>query len=632
MFDFIRNNKRFSQIFLALITLPFAFFGVESYVRNSSGGSEVATVGKAKVSLRELQEALREQEDKVRQQTGGKVDPAMFNSPAVRRAVLNQVINQRLLGVAASEAKLSVTDADLARFISTVPALQENGKFSPERYATLVAGQGMSKELFEARLRQDLAMQQLMQPVSDASIAGQTLSARWVAAQLGQREVAEIRLMPEAYAARVKLDGDAVAKYYEINRKQFERPEQVRVEYLVLSQEEMLKQVAVSDAEIKARYDARADRYKETETRRASHVLIKAAKDAPDAEVNAAQVKAAEVLALARKAPGDFARLAAQYSQDPGSANKGGDLDWFGRGMMVKPFEDAVFGMKEGELSDVVRSDFGFHIIKLTGVRAERVKPLDAVRVEIADEIKRELVARKYAEAAEAFSNTVYEQSDSLKPAAEKWNLATRQSDWMTKGSRLAAPFDNPKLLAAIFSEDSIKNKRNTEAVEVGSGVLVSARVAEHRPATLQSLDEVKDAINRHLIAEQAAKLAAADGAEQLAKLTKGETIATPWGSPRLIFRGEPSGIAPDAIRAIFSADAAKLPAYASAILPNGGYALYKVSAVKSAAADDPRTAGLNQQYARMAAEEEFGAWMESLRQRHPVTINQTALENKERQ
>ena len=300
--------------------------------------------------------------------------------------------------------------------------------------------------------------------------------------------------------------------------------------------------------------------------------------------------------------------------------------------MMVKPFEDAAFGMKEGEISDVVRSDFGFHIIKLTGIRAERIKAYDAVHAEIADEIKRELVARKFAEAAEAFSNTVYEQSDSLKPAAEKWKLAARQSDWITKGSKLAAPFDNPKLLAAIFSEDAIKNKRNTEAVEVGSGVLVSARVAEHRPATLQSVDEVKDAISRRLIAEQAAKLAVADGTEQLAKLAKGGAIAAPWGPARPIFRGESSGITPDAVRAVFSADAAKLPAYAAAALPSGGYALYKVSAVKSAAADDPRAAGLNQQYARMAAEEEFGAWMESLRQRHPVTINQTVLESKERQ
>jgi peptidyl-prolyl cis-trans isomerase D len=631
MFDSVRNNKKIVQLFLAMITLPFAFWGVESYVRNSSSGSEVATVGDSKIGLQELQGALREQEDRFRQQSGGKVDPAMFNTPMMRRAVLDQVINQKLLSVAAQDAKVSVTDADLARFIATVPSLQENGQFSPERYASLVAAQGMSKEFFESRLRQDLAMQQVMLPVGDSSIVGRMSSSRWTTAQLEQREVTELRLLPEAYAAQVKLDTDAAAKFYESNRKQFERPEQVRVEYLVLSQEELLKQANVSDAEIKARYDARADKYKEAETRRASHVLIKASKDAPDAEVKAAQTKAVEIRAAVKKAPADFTRLAAQNSQDPGSASKGGDLDWFGRGMMVKPFEDAVFSMKEGEVSDVVRSDFGFHIIKLTGVRAERVKPLEMVRVEIADELKREQAARKFAEVAEGFGNTVYEQPDSLKPAAEKLKLTIRQSDWMIKGAKFAAPFDNPKLIAAIFSDDAVKNKRNTEAVEVGSGILVSARIVEHKPASLQALDEVKDAISRRLIAEQASRLAAADGAEKLDKLKKGEAITGAWGAPRLVLRASPVGIAPDAVRGVFAADVGKLPAYAAAALPNGAYVLYKVSAVKPATADDPRTVSVSQQYARLVAEEEFSSWMQSLRQRHPVKINQAVLENKER-
>ncbi len=230
---------------------------------------------------------------------------------------------------------------------------------------------------------------------------------------------------------------------------------------------------------------------RKAEPRRASHILIRAAKDAAEAEVTAAKAKADQLLAQVRKSPDDFAKIAKENSQDPGSAEKGGDLDWFSRGAMVKDFEDVAFTLKEGQISDVVRSDFGFHIIRVTGVRPERVKPLDEVKADILAELKREAGVRKYAEAAEAFGNTVYEQADSLKPAAEKWKLELRQSQWLVKGGKLAPPFDNQKLAAALFSDDGVKNKRNTEAVEVAPGTLVSARVLEHKPAALQPLEVV---------------------------------------------------------------------------------------------------------------------------------------------
>lgn len=635
MFDYVRNNKKITQLFLALITLPFAFFGIEAFVSSSGGGAEVARVGNSKIYMQELENALREQQERLRPQLGARFDPAIFNTPQMRRSVLDNLINQRLLAQYAKDNHFSISDADLIRFISGIPALQEDGKFSPERYASVVAAQGMSKEMFEARLRQDLATQQLILPI-DAVITGSTSARLWLNSLMEQREISEVRLLPEAYLAQVKLASDAVTRHYEANRSQFELPEQVRAEYVVLAKDVLQESAAISADDIKARYQSKLDAFKAPETRRASHILITAGKDAPMAEIKTAETRAMELLGKIKKSPGDFARLARESSQDPGSAAKGGDLDWFGRGMMVKPFEAAVFAMKEGETSELVRSDFGFHIIRVTGIRAERIKPLDEVQAEITAELKQEAAIKKFAEAAEAFGNMVYEQSDSLKPAAEKWKLQLRQTDWISNatkaGGKLPAPFNNAKLASSLFGEDAIKNKRNTESVEVAPGTLVAARVLEHRPASLQPLESVRAGIEKYLMREEAIKLALKDGEAKLASLNKDEKLELAWSAAKNISRIEAAGMSPDMVKAVFKADASKLPVFAGTALPGHGYALLRIAGVKAGeiSPTDPRVQGMTQQYSRFVAEEEFLAWLTTLKGKYKVEISQSQLEKKE--
>lgn len=633
MFDIVRNNKKITQGFLALITLPFAFWGVDSYVRNADSGAGVATVGGSPISQPELQSAMREQQERMRAQLGGKLDPAMLETPQMRGAVLDSLVTQKLLAQQAQKARLMIGNEQLAQFIAGVPSLQENGRFSKERYEAVVAAQGMSKEMFEARLRQDMAMQQLMLPVSDAGIGSQAAAGRWLAIQLEQREIAQALLMPEAYAGQVKLAADAVQKYYDANRKQFEVPDQIRAEFLVLSRDALGAQTVVGDDEIKAYYQSHADRYRVGETRRASHILIPAAKNATEAEVKAAKAKADELLAKVKVNPGDFAKLARENSLDTVSAAKGGDLDWFGRGAMVKTFEDTAFALKEGQVSDVVRSDFGFHIIRLTGMRPEQVKPIVEVRAEIVAEIKREAGTKKYSEAAEAFGNMVYEQADSLKPAAEKLKLEMRQTQWLARGAKLPPPFDNKKMGDALFGDDALKNKRNTEAVEVASGTLVSARVLEHKPAALQPLEVVRGDIEKRLVREEAAKLAIKDGEAKLATLVKGEAVKLAWSAAQNVSRADAKGLSPEALRAVFKADVGKFPVHVGTGFPGNGYALYRISSVTAGEGgqDNQRGRALAQQYARFVAEEEFAAWMATLKESFPVVINKAALESKER-
>lgn len=633
LFDIVRNNKRVTQLFLALITLPFAFWGVESYVRNTDSDIAVASVGRGKISQQEFRAAMREQQDRMRTQLGGKVDPATFETPQMRRAVLDSLITQRLLAAHVRTGKMVVGDQQLVQFIASVPSLQDKGKFSKERYEALVTSQGMSKEMFEARVRQDIAVQQLVLPVTEAGIVGSVASNRWMATQLERREISELQLVPDNFTGKVSLGSDAVEKFYEANRKLFELPEQVRAEYLVLSRDAMAAQAAIGDEDIKAYYKTHEARFKEPESRRASHILIRADKAAPESEANAAKAKAEGLLAQVRKAPAEFAKLAKQHSQDPGSAAKDGDLDWFGRGAMVKAFEDAVFSLKDGQVSDVVRSDFGFHVIRVTGIRPERIKSLDDVKAEIVAELRREIGAKKYAEAAEAFGNTVYEQSDSLKPAAEKWKLEVRQTQWIAKGGKLAPNFDSPKLTGALFGDDALKNKRNTEAVEVAQGMLVAARVLEHKPAALQPIESVRAGIEKRLIREEAAALAIKEGEEKLVRLRKGETIDLKWPPSRVVSRNQAPGLPPESIRAIFATGTATPPVHVGVGYSGRGYALYRITSVKAgeSSKDDPGSRALSQKYAGLIAEEEFAAWMASLKASNPVEINKAALETKER-
>ncbi|MGE5385578.1 MAG: SurA N-terminal domain-containing protein [Betaproteobacteria bacterium] len=631
MFDAVRNNKKIVQIFLALITLPFAFWGVDSYVRNAANDGAVAKIGSIKITNQQFQQELRERQERFRSQMGPLFDPKMMDLPEVRRGILNEMIDQRVLMLEAQKNRIGASDEALRRAITSMQGFQENGKFSPERYETLIKAQGMTPAAFEAQLRQDLTLQQMAGTVGRANIVAKTVSDRVLGIQSAQREVLEYRFTAEAFLGQVKLEEGAAKKYYDANARQFEIPEQARAEFVVLSQEAIGSQVSVSDAEIKAWYEGHKDRYQQPEERRASHILVKL--DDKDKDKAKVKAKAEELLKEVQKNPAAFAELAKKNSEDPGSAEKGGDLGFFGRGAMVKPFEDAAFKLKEGEISGLVESDFGFHIIKITAIRAAKEKTLAEVRPEIEAELKRSAASRKFAEAAEAFSNGVYEQADSLKPVADKFKLTIQQSGWLTRTPNPAnGPLANEKILKSLFSEDAIKNKRNTEAVETGPNTLVAARIAEYKPSAQQPFETVRANIENLLKHQQAEALAKKAGEERLAALQKGaDEKQIAWSAPKTISRLDAKAVPPAAVPAIFKADAAKLPAFAGAELPGAGYALYKIVKAEAGKIDDERRRVISGQLETLIAQEEMQAYIAALRARYKVEIDKTLLEAKEK-
>ena len=635
MFDAVRNNKRIVQIFLGLITLPFAFWGIDSYVRNSGAGSDLASVGDSKISIPQFEQALRERQDQMRQSMGASFKPEIMNSPEVRLGILNSLIDQRLLLLEASKNSLMMSDEALRDFISNVPALQENGKFSMSRYESVLRSQNMSQPQFEARVRQDLMLQQLIGTIGSSAFVSSTQAEAMLRLQSEERQFSEFRISSEQIADKVKIESATVQKFYDDNKSRFEVPEQVKAEYVVLSLDALLPQVTVSDAEVKAWFEGHQDRYQQSEERRASHILIPTNGDAGKEK---AKAKAEEVLKEIQKAPARFADLARQHSQDPGSAQKGGDLGFFGRGMMVKPFEDAVFGQKEGEISGLVESDFGYHIIKVTGIKVAKQRPLDEVRAEIEGELKRQAATRKFAEAAESFNNMVYEQSDSLQPVVDKFKLKVQQSGWLPKNTdpqALAAlgSLGNEKVVTALFSEEAVKNKRNTEAVEVAPNTLLAARVVEHVPASTRPFDSVKDDIEKYLKAQEAQAQAKTAGEARLADLIKGEDKVA-WSASRSASRlqARQLQLPPAALQAIFKADVQKLPAYVGVSVGNV-YALYKITKVSQPEKiDENQLKALRAEYGSIVAQEDLSAYLSSLRSRYKIDVNKAALEPRERQ
>jgi peptidyl-prolyl cis-trans isomerase D len=619
MFDFVQKHKRWLQVFLGLIAITFATWGIESYTRFAGGRDTVASVNGSDISAREFDAQLRAQQEQLRRMFGGRVDPAAFDNPEGRRAVLDQMVAERLVAVETAKRNLAIDNQRLMELIVSAPDFQEGGKFSPEAFERIARSQNppLSTRQFEERLRQNISFQQLAGSVADTTIVPRAVAARLAAIEGQQREVAEARIPARQYLAQVKLDDAKIKEYYDANQAEFRTPERVRAEYVVLSAENLAKQEAVTEDEVKKAYEDRAAAFRIDEQRRASHILVKTKEEAD------------KLVAELKKNPGAFAELAKKQSQDPGSAEKGGDLGWFGRSAMVKPFEDAAFSMKQGELQ-VAQSDFGFHVIRLTGIQAGKTKPLEEVRQQLTAELTRQKATRKYGEAAEAFDNLVYEQSESLKPVAERFKLQIQTTGWIAKapGQELGA-LDNPKLLAALFSQDAIAGKRNTDAVEVAPSTRVAARVIEHQPAAQRKYEEVKDQIGELLRRREALRLAEQDGAAKLEQLKKGENPALTWSAPRMVSRRAAQGLQGEVLRKVVAADASKLPAYVGMAIPETGYLIVRITKVVEG---EPPAAGDKQFEARatgMQGAADYEAYVASLKGRASISVNAANLEKK---
>lgn len=620
MFDFVHEKRRFVQIVLVLIVLPFAFFGVASY-RHAGDSNGPASVNGVDISQQAFDTALRQQQDRMRQMLGANFDPAMFDNSAMKRAVLDNLIAQRVLLDRARAVGLTVTDQQMAEVIAGIDAFKVDGKFDNKRYARALANQNMSPLMFEARVKDDLVGQQLRDAYKLNGYAANRVAKNIIALNEQQRMVSVVKVVPDTFMSQAKVDDVEIKTYYDQHQKEFKVPEKIKVAYVVLSIKGLMSKADVKTEEAKQYYEGHLTEFTLPEQRQASHILLTVADTAPQAEQDAVKARALDLLKQVKQNPSKFAELAKKYSQDPGSAVQGGDLGLFARGMMVKSFDDAVFALKMGEISGLVKSSFGYHIIKLTKIKSAKASPYSEVAAEILNKLRKQKAADNFAELADKFSNTVYEQSDTLEAAAKLAGVKIQDSAWLNKGVT-SGDIWTAKMLEAVFSDDVIHNKRNTAAIEVSADTLVSARMLEHKAAAVRDFSEVANTIKQKILRKKALDMAVKQGTMLLGQLQKGEKPALSWSVSQTITHAKHGALDVTMVRKLFQSDSAKLPQYVGAESKQGGYILVRVDAIKNAAQpDDVKVARYAQQLRKMTGDEMFQAYLEEARKHEKIKV-----------
>lgn len=575
-------------VILGILFIAFAFFGLNSYLQTDAV-SYAAVVNGEEIGLARLQRAYETLRTRMEEQLGDSYDPAMLDEKVLKANALQQLITQRLILQAADSAGFAASNEQVALKISTVDAFKENGVFSKERYEQVLGYQGIRPAEFEQSLKQDIIINQFSSGITtSAAVPGQNLSQAFTL-EGQQRRFKYLQLPLSMFISQVTVSDEEAEKYYETHGDAFMTPERVRAQYLELDVATLDPGVEVDEQAIQALYDEQASNYVTPEERHARHILIRLLPDT-DEETTSAALEKANSIVSRLDAGEDFAALATELSEDPGSAANGGDLGFFGRGLMAPEFEKAVFELEPGERSKPVKSPFGFHIIELVEIRPEVATPLAEVRDELIKQLLSSERSDLYYEKSETLSNLAFEQPDSLQGAADELELEIRDTDWVTvnEGSGIAA---HAAVREALFSEDVLDNGNNSAAIEIATDHVVVLRIAERQEAVRQSLDVVGEQIRQLLRNDKARTLAETRGSELLADLQKGDvtldTVAAAESqevqSTELVTRNA-STPAAAVVAAAFAASApqADQPVYHGRMSASGDYIIVALEEVKA--------------------------------------------------
>ena len=627
MFDFIRKHTKVTMALLFLLIVPsFVLFGLDGYNRSREQGVAVARVDGKDIIQSEWDRAHQLEVDRLRASMPS-LDAKLLDSPQARYATLERLVRDRVIAAAADKFKLVISDQRLARELQQSPEIaslrRPDGNLDMERYRQVLGSQGMSPEMFEANVRADLSNRQVLMGIGASGFSSSSAADLALNAYFEKREIQLARFNAADFAAKLSPTDADFDQFYKANEKLFQAPEQASIEYVVLDVETVRKGITINEADLKTYYEQNLQRLSGAEERRASHILITSPKTASAEERQKAKAKAEELLAAVKKSPDTFADVARKNSQDPGSAPSGGDLDFFARGAMVKPFEDAVFSMKKGDISAVVESEFGYHIIRLTDIKAPKQRSFEEMKPELEADLKKQQAQKKFSETAEAFTNGVYEQADSLKPVAERLKLDIKTASNVTRqpSAGTTGVLASPKFLNALFGPDAIEKKRNTEAIEVAPSLLVSGRILQYTPARTQPFAEVKDAVRQRWLAQRSAEEARKEG---LAKLVAWKAVpaSAVLAAPVLVSREQTQNLPVQVIDAALRVDASALPVFAGVDLGAQGYAIVKVA--KVVPRDAPPDAAAKQernQYAQWWTSAENLAYYNGLKERFKAEI-----------
>lgn len=608
MLQAFRTHKRWMMFIAMIFIIPsFVVTGIYSYNRMSDSENDLATVGDTSITMMDFDNAKRQYLDNFRRQMGQSFKPNMLDTAEARASILAALISDRAISLEIASEYMNVGEADAINLVKQAPAFQRDGKFSTEAYQQFLNSMGKSDEQFVLELRRDLTRQMLLSAVSQTTQASNTVAQRIHDLLTEERTIRTFEIKPTAFLKSVSVTDVEAQSYYDQNKSLFAVPESVDIEYVVLSPESY-KNIKASEDDIKTFYEQNLQRFSTPEERRASHILIAVNNEKTDAD---AKKEADEIYKQLQADPSKFAQLAKSKSADPGSARQGGDLGFFQKGMMVPEFDNAVFSGKKGDLVAPVKTQFGYHIIKIVDVKAAQAKPLKEVRGEIEALYQQQAAIRAFAEDAENFSNMVYEQSESLQPVAERFGLKIQTVKNVTRD--FEDQLINPNVIEALYGFDVLEDKRNSNAIEVASNTLLSARVTAHHKQTVKTFDEVKGDIVATLKNQKATEAARAQGSADIAKLLDKKSASVKFGDKTVISRERPGAYAYEVVTAALRPEANKLPTYTGVQTQDGSYFVIEVQSSKKIEASPEQLAMRKAELAQLYSNPEQAAFISGL-------------------
>ncbi|CAM5222417.1 Periplasmic chaperone PpiD OS=Castellaniella defragrans OX=75697 GN=HNR28_001684 PE=3 SV=1 [Castellaniella defragrans] len=635
MFEFIRTHQRLMQLLLLIFVVPsFVFLGVSGYSVVTADPA-VAEVGRLSVTKEEFTQAQRNQLQQMQESSQGRFDPALLDNPQAREALLNQLIDQKVQMAVATREHFSVSDSVLRRAIASMPQLQVNGEFSPDRYHEVLARYGMSARDFEAGQRAQLALTTVLTPVDQSASLPAPVLDYLKRALTEERTVALRVFQAKDYQKDVKITPDDVKAWYDGHQKELRLPDEVSADYVVLDEAAAMASVpAISESQLKDYYEQNKSRYVVPARVDLSHILIKVPGGAADEIAKSALAKAQDIDRRAKANPGQFADLARKESQDAGTAREGGKLGWIQRGTLPLNMDQAVFALKQGQISDPIKGPDGYHIFMANAVQPEKGESFDEARAKVQDEVHRQLAADRFADMATKLTSLVYDNASSLEPAAKQLGLQIRQATGIARDRLLAADeagpkaasashdaalLGDPRVRQALFSSQVLADKQNSGVIEISPDTMVVVRVDKLTPSHVPELAQVESHIRSELLNERSLADAVKAGKQALVDVEK-QPSPEGFDKPVTISRMDSAGLAKAVLDAAFSVSPGKLPAYGGVALPTA-YAVVRVDHVQPGTTDKPALEGLGAQLARVWGAVEQAAVLTDLRSEMKVRV-----------
>ena len=623
MLEKIRNNTQstFAKVILGIIIVPFALFGIDSYLSSSGSNVWVAKVNGEPIGLQSYQNALLGVREQMTKQ-GESPDPSVFENPEFKKAVLEGLITSRLIHQEIIKSNFNISQDQLNEYVVNMPNFQRNGKFDQATYDQIAKNANLTPRKLDEEIRKDMAKQQVKDSIKKLVSFPEKLIKPMVNVAYQKRDISLFEMRLDDYKKKMKVSKKELRDFYDTNTSSFIMPEQVKINFIVYSVAGIIPTITIEDSEIKKNFEDNVDKFQGNQKRKAKHILLGFDATSSVGEKEKIKMKAKELLNKIKKTPKEFDVLAKEFSQDSESAKKGGDLGYFSRGMMVKEFEDVVFKLKKNQLSGIVETEYGYHIIMLTDIKGEEVT-FDSVKAQIKGELIFSKAQEIYLSEAENFNNIVYEQSDSLKAAAEKFGIEIQESQWLSADAA-AKFFNNESFSQAVFDPIAISEKKNIAAIEVSPNNLISARVIDFKKSAPKIFDDAKQDISNFLTTRNSQKLLIEDGDNLILSLKAGDKKID-WIDDLVIDRIDMQGLSGPIVNAIFKINAKFTPNFEGIYDPNTEeYIIVRLNkTITDDITDEVSVDIFKDEYMQALTDEVDSAYTKDLREAASIKINQ---------